>query len=86
METKELEQLIYKNYDWDKVNYEISTLYTPPIKYGKVIKVYEGDTILIATKLPYIDDTKKNSLIYSIIYKIIFKYKNQIFFIFLNFN
>ena len=67
METKELEQLIYKNYDWDKVNYETTSLYTPPIKYGKVIKVYEGDTILIATKLPYIDDTKKNSLIYRFI-------------------
>jgi len=27
--------------------------YIPPITYGKVIKVYDGDTITIATKLPY---------------------------------
>ena len=27
--------------------------FVPPVTYGKVIKVYDGDTITIASKLPY---------------------------------
>ena len=33
--------------------YENSIPFVPPITYGKVIKVYDGDTITIAAKLPY---------------------------------
>lgn len=35
------------------VVYNDTISYIPPITYGKVIKVYDGDTITIATKLPY---------------------------------
>jgi hypothetical protein len=37
------------------------------IKYGKVIKVHDGSTITIATKLAYIDDTKEESNTYRFI-------------------
>ena len=59
MNTKELEKIIYKNYDWSKVNYEMTTMYIPSIKFGKVIKVNDGDIITIGTKLTYIDDSKE---------------------------
>ena len=36
-----------------KVKYHDTELFLPPIKYGKVIKVYDGDTITIATKFTY---------------------------------
>ena len=35
------------------VNVKDTVIFKPPIKYGKVMKVYDGDTINIATKLPY---------------------------------
>lgn len=35
------------------VVYNDTISYIPPITSGKVIKVYDGDTITIATKLPY---------------------------------
>jgi endonuclease YncB( thermonuclease family) len=42
---------------WQKkqisMNYEDTVPFVPPIKKGKVIKVYDGDTITIAAKLPY---------------------------------
>lgn len=34
--------------DWDN-----TIPFVPPVKKGKVIKVYDGDTITIASKLPY---------------------------------
>ena len=37
----------------DTINYKDTIPYIPSITYGKVIKVYDGDTITIATKLPY---------------------------------
>jgi micrococcal nuclease len=37
------------------VNVKDTVIFKPPIKYGKVMKVYDGDTITIATKLPYPD-------------------------------
>jgi len=33
--------------------YDTTFAFVPPITYGKVIKVYDGDTITIAAKLPY---------------------------------
>jgi len=36
-----------------EINYTDTIPYIPPITYGKVVKVYDGDTITIATKLPY---------------------------------
>jgi len=41
------------------IEYKDTIPFVPPIKHGKVIKVYDGDTITIASKMPY-----KNSPIY----------------------
>jgi endonuclease YncB( thermonuclease family) len=35
------------------VKYDDTTPFVPPIKTGKVIKVYDGDTITIAGKMPW---------------------------------
>ena len=43
----------------EKINYQETIPFIPPITGGKVIKVYDGDTITIASKLPY-----EKSLIY----------------------
>lgn len=50
-----------KNFIEDKIDkmndikWEDTKEFTFPVKGGKVIKVYDGDTITIATKLPYKD-------------------------------
>lgn len=36
-----------------KVDYKDTEKYVPPISYGKVVKVYDGDTITVASRLPY---------------------------------
>jgi endonuclease YncB( thermonuclease family) len=46
---KKREQLVIIN----EVNYENTIKFIPPITFGKVIKVYDGDTITIANKMPY---------------------------------
>ena len=49
----------YTNMSSDLVNllqnieYRDTTPFIPPIQYGKVIKVYDGDTITIASVLPH---------------------------------
>jgi len=44
--------MFYSNLiDWDRVTYETAEKFVPPISYGKVVKVYDGDTITIATPL-----------------------------------
>ncbi len=35
------------------VEYRDTEAFVPPIVYGKVIKVYDGDTITVAAKLPF---------------------------------
>lgn len=35
----------------DNINYENTIPFIPPVKYGKVIKVYDGDTITLASKI-----------------------------------
>jgi len=45
---KNIEQTDYINAEWKN-----TTPFVPPVKGGKVIKVYDGDTITIASKLPY---------------------------------
>lgn len=42
-------------FELDDVNYEDTQPFIPPITHGKVIKVYDGDTITIAAMLPYED-------------------------------
>ena len=39
--------------DYSDIKWEDTVEFTFPIKGGKVIKVYDGDTITIASKLPY---------------------------------
>ena len=46
---------LYHNMEFDYLNnieYKDTTVFTFPIKYGKVVKIYDGDTITIAAKLP----------------------------------
>ena len=38
-----------------KINYDDTIPFVPYIVYAKVIKVYDGDTITVASKLPFID-------------------------------
>ena len=46
--------MFYSNLiDWSKVTYETAEKFVPPISYGKVVKVYDGDTITVATPLDY---------------------------------
>ena len=40
------------------VNYNETVKFVPPVSEGKVIKVYDGDTITIASKLPFIGKDK----------------------------
>jgi endonuclease YncB( thermonuclease family) len=46
-----------KNYmgDGDDITWEDTVAFTFPIQGGRVIKVYDGDTITIASKLPFND-------------------------------
>lgn len=39
----------------ESITYKDTVTFIPPITEGKVVKVYDGDTITIATKLPYED-------------------------------
>jgi micrococcal nuclease len=50
-----------RNPKFDNIEYKDTIEFVPPIDYGKVIKVYDGDTITVAAKLPY-----KSSPIYRI--------------------
>ena len=47
--------VLYKNYisDGTDIKWEDTVEFTFPIKGGRVIKVYDADTITIASKLPY---------------------------------
>jgi endonuclease YncB( thermonuclease family) len=44
--------LINKN-NLNDITYKDTIAFIPPITYGKVIKVYDGDTITIASRLPF---------------------------------
>lgn len=41
--------------EYDEVNLAACVSYLPGLRRGKVVKVYDGDTITIATKLPIVD-------------------------------
>ena len=58
--TRELQ----KNIEWGNEN---APLFVPPIYYGKVIKVYTGDTIMIITKIPFYNETIETAPMYSFI-------------------
>jgi hypothetical protein len=38
--------------DGDDIHWEDTSVFTYPVKGGRVIKVYDGDTITIASKIP----------------------------------
>lgn len=38
--------------NWTRVGYADTVPFIPPVTHGKVIKVYDGDTITIASRLP----------------------------------
>lgn len=39
--------------DWADISWQTTIPFVPPVASGKVIKVYDGDTITIATRLPF---------------------------------
>jgi micrococcal nuclease len=39
--------------NYNNIDYKSTMKFVPPVYFGKVIKVYDGDTITIASKLPY---------------------------------
>lgn len=43
------------DYQLQNASYLNTTQFVPKIDTGKVIKVYDGDTITIAARLPYYD-------------------------------
>lgn len=51
------QNILYKNFmsDGSDIKWEDTVEFTFPIKGGRVIKVYDADTITIASKLPYDD-------------------------------
>ena len=51
------QNILYKNYmsDGSDIKWEDTVEFTFPIKGGRVIKVYDADTITIASKLPFDD-------------------------------
>lgn len=42
-------------------------IFVPPIHYGKVVKVYSGDTFTIITKIPFLNETIETAPIHSFI-------------------
>lgn len=54
---KNTEKIITQNYmeDGNDIKWEDTVEFTFPIEGGRVIKVYDGDTITIASKLPFND-------------------------------
>lgn len=47
--------LCSSNKSIDDIEYKDTTPFIPPVSEGKVIKVYDGDTITIASKMPWKD-------------------------------
>ena len=52
---------LQKNIDWSNVQEEDIHTFVPPITYGKVLKVYTGDMITIASQIPFFDESTINS-------------------------
>ncbi len=48
----------------DDVNWKNTVEFVPIVKGGKVIKVYDCDTITIATKIPYRIDLPESNIMY----------------------
>lgn len=50
--------------DGNDIQWEDTCEFTLPVKGGRVIKVYDADTITIAAKLPFKKETTKDNLLY----------------------
>jgi endonuclease YncB( thermonuclease family) len=55
---------LYADDGINNIKWEDTCEFTLPVKGGKVIKVYDADTITIATKLPFKNDTNGKSPLY----------------------
>lgn len=55
---------LQKNINWENFSLKNINEFIPPINYGKVIKVHTGDTITIATKIYFLNDTFETAKIY----------------------
>ena len=51
-----------KLYSWDKPTWNNTSQYVPDIKYGRVIKVYDGDTFTIAFRTSYFGHIQRHSV------------------------
>jgi len=58
---------LQKNIEWEKVVENSPSIFVPPIHYGKVTKVYTGDTFTIITKIPFLNETIETAYIHSFI-------------------
>lgn len=54
---RSVSMIALSDYLKNDIQYNNTVPFVPNIKYGKVIKVYDGDTITIAAKYPATDDT-----------------------------
>ena len=51
---------LQENIDWSNVkekDWSNVPIFVPPITFGKVLKIYTGDTFVLATKLPFFHET-----------------------------
>ena len=55
---------LQNNIDWENIYEQNTQVFIPPIQYGKVIKVHTGDMFIIATKMPFMNETIENAKIY----------------------
>jgi endonuclease YncB( thermonuclease family) len=53
-----------KTYLLEEASWKNTIEFIPLVSSGKVIKVYDGDTICIATKFPYNNELKESNIIY----------------------
>ena len=53
-----------KTYSLEEASWKNTIEFIPLVSSGKVIKVYDGDTICIATKFPYNNELKESNIIY----------------------
>lgn len=61
---------LQKNIEWEKVVEENPQIFVPPIHYGKVTKIYTGDTFTMITKIPFLDETIETASIHSFIIRL----------------
>lgn len=52
---KYMDDINWNELKWEELKWEDTVEFTFPIQEGYVIKVYDGDTITIASKLPFIE-------------------------------